>query len=241
MSNREIDIANQIGALPPDWHGAGTMSQSVLMAMAINAQKFGPIRLSAETGAGKTTVLFSNISSRHIVFALNVGGSISKVTGSNLFRTESVTFIEGPSQVTIPKADFPDKLDMVLIDGPHGYPFPDLEYYYFYPRIRQGGLLLVDDINIPSIGRMFDIIRADDMFELLEVVENTAFFRRTNAPTTDPLGDSWWLQGYNREHYENAMAREASSPRARLMSRLVPRQLKKLIPRSWKTKLLKKL
>jgi hypothetical protein len=235
-----IAIADQIGALPPDWHGAGTMSQVVLRAMAASAEAIGPIHYSAETGSGKTTLLFSHISEYHTVFALNVGGSISKAASSNLFRSGNVTFIEGPSQLTVPRAVFPGALDMVLIDGPHGYPFPDLEYYYFYPQIRQGGLLLVDDINIPTIGRMFDIIRAERMFELVKVVEYTAFFRRTEAPVIDPLSDSWWLQGYNRAHYEHVMARESSSSRARLISKLIPAPLKRLLPRQWKTRFLKK-
>ncbi len=51
-----------------------------------------------------------------------------------------------------------DPYDCVLIDGPHGYPFPDMEYYYFYPLIKPGGILIIDDIHIPSNGRMADII-----------------------------------------------------------------------------------
>ena len=35
----------------------------------------------------------------------------------------------------------------VLIDGPHGYPFPEIEYFYFYPRLKPGALLVVDDIR----------------------------------------------------------------------------------------------
>ena len=217
------------------------MSQVVLKAMAANAQNLGEVRYSAETGAGKTTLLFSHISSNHAVFTLDVGESLSKVRHSNLFRQERVTFITGPSQLTVPHAKFPHKLDMVLIDGPHGYPFPDLEYYYLYPHIREGGLLLIDDINIPTIGRMFDIVRSEDMFELVEVVEYTAFLRRTSAPSIDPLSDSWWLQGYNRAHYENAMAREGSSSRARFVARLVPAPLKRLLPQKLKTRFLRKL
>ena len=103
----------------------------------------------------------------------------------------------------MPQYRFPDKLQIALIDGPHGYPFPDLEYYYFYARIENGGLLLVDDLPIPNIARMFEIIKSDDMFDLVEVVEDQlAVFRRTGAPLIDPQSDRWWLQGYNRSHYE---------------------------------------
>src|SRR5262249_16353370 len=158
------------------------MSEAVLRAIAAQAKKLSPIHHSAETGSGKTTLLFSHLSEHHEVFAIDDGGSISRVQRSSLFNPEGVTFIQGPSQMTLPRHQFSAKLQMALIDGPHAYPFPDLEYYYFYPQMADGGLLLVDDINIPSIARMFEIIESDDMFELVEVVQNTAFFRRTNTP-----------------------------------------------------------
>ena len=80
---------------------------------------------------------------------------------------------------------------LVLLDGPHGYPFPQLEYWAVYRHIRPGGLLVVDDIHIPTIWQLFEFLREEPMFELLEVVLNTAFFRRTTAPTLNPYGDCW--------------------------------------------------
>jgi hypothetical protein len=94
----------------------------------------------------------------------------------------------------------------VLIDGPHGYPFPDLEYFYLYPTLAVGGLLLIDDLKIPSIGRMFDILKVDAMYRLLEVVDgNTGFLQRTDAPLIHPESDSWWLQGFNKPYYDQLL------------------------------------
>jgi hypothetical protein len=242
MKTEVTQVLDEIGSLPPDWHFSGTTSNVVLRAITAHAHRLGKIHHSAESGSGKTTLLFSHLSEHHQVFALDCGESISRVKSSKLFKAENVTFIEGPSQLTLPRHEFRDKLQIALIDGPHGYPFPDLEYYYFYPQICAGGLLLIDDINIPSIGRMFEIIKAEDMFELCEVVHNTAFLRRTEAPLIEPLSDSWWLQGFNRSHYEYAMA-HSRSPHSKLwsFSRLVPLPLKRLIPMTWKTRLLRKL
>ena len=235
-------ILDKISSLPSDWHGSGTMSDVVLRALAAHAESNAPIHHSAETGSGKTTLLFSHLSTNHQVFALDCGDSITRVKTSCLFNSSNVTYIEGPSQLTLPHHVFRDKLQIALIDGPHGYPFPDLEYYYFYPQIEPGGLLLIDDINIPSIERMFQIVRADDMFELVEVVEYTAFLRRTEAPLVDPLSDSWWIQGFNRSHYEYAMARSRLPARSslRLLTRLIPTSFKRLIPLHWKAHLLKR-
>jgi hypothetical protein len=143
--------------------------------------------------------------------------------------------------LTLPRHVFEEKLQVVLIDGSHGYPFPDLECYYFYPHIAVGDLLLIDGINIPSIKSVFELVRAGDMFELVELVEYTAFLRRTEAPLINPLSESWCLQGVNRPHYEYSMALAQDSPssRLRLVIRLIPPQLKRLAPQSWKRGLLK--
>ncbi len=117
-------------------------------------------------------------------------------------------FVEGPTQRTLPAFRFDMTLDCALLDGPHGYPFPDLEYYYVYPHLREGALLILDDVHIPSIHRMLDILRADAMYHFVEKVGNTAFLRRSDAPTVDSLGNEWWKQGINRRRYESSPRRE---------------------------------
>ena len=85
----------------------------------------GPIHHSAETGSGKTTLLFSHLSTNHQVFALDCGDSVTRVKTSCLFNNSNVTCIERPSQLTLPLHVFRDQI--AVIDGPHGYPFPDLD------------------------------------------------------------------------------------------------------------------
>lgn len=45
---------------------------------------------------------------------------------------------------------------------------------------------------------LFQFLRRDAMFELDEVVEQTAFFTRTGAAAFDSIGDGWQDQNYNR-------------------------------------------
>lgn len=217
------DLLGQIAGLPGDWHGAGTVSEAVLARIAAEVQKGAQSRVSLETGAGRATLLLSNMFERHYVFALDEGGSLSRVRESSAFRPENTIIVEGPTQLTLPATDLPDALDFVLIDGPHGYPFSDLEYYHLYPRMRIGGLLVIDDIHIPSIRRMHDILASDDMWKSVAIVGTTAFLRRTEAPTTDPLGDEWWKQGYNMKAYNRRerFVRFKSSAIGRLIKRVL--------------------
>jgi predicted O-methyltransferase YrrM len=177
-------------------HDAGTMSGDALRATARHAGS-RRIRRSVETGCGATTLLLSHLSEHHTVFALDIGGSIQNVRRSPLLRQGVVSFVEGPSQRTLPQHPFEEKLQLAVIDGPHAYPFPDLEYYFLYPHLEPGGLLVLDDIHIRSINNLFHFVRSDEMFRLDEVVRTTAFFTRTHAPTFDPMGDGWDQQRYN--------------------------------------------
>jgi hypothetical protein len=187
-----------ICALGNVWHGAGTVSDDALRAIFEHTPR--PLDHSAETGTGRSTVLLSNLSRRHVVFTKDDrgdGDSLDRVRSSPFFVSTTVDFVIGRTQLTVPLYKFNEALDLVLIDGPHGFPFPALEYYYLYPHIRRGGILIVDDIQIPSIRFMFNFLSRDAMWQLDKVVQNTAFFTRTDAPTFDPLGDGWWLQGFN--------------------------------------------
>ncbi|MPZ46678.1 MAG: class I SAM-dependent methyltransferase [Betaproteobacteria bacterium] len=240
MKQESLAIIDQIVSLPNDWHQAGSVNRDVLLAIVRYSEECGGFRRTAETGVGRTTLLFSHLSDDHVVFALDGEKSLSQTKCSSLLRAERVRFVEGPSQRTLPQHLFEQGLQAVLIDGPHGYPFPDIEYYYFYPHLAAGGILIIDDIDIPSIGRMLDILRADSMFEFREVVGKTAFLTRTHEPAIDPCGDSWWLQGYNRGYYEDITRspnQELSGRFLRRLSRFTPQTIKNSLSRTLKRRL----
>jgi len=203
MPHTVSSVLAEVIRIAPSLHKAGTFSTATLEAIVRHAS-MKPVQHSAETGSGASTLLFSHVSGDHTVFAIDAGtGSIRSIENSPLLRREVVTFVEGPTQLTLPVHKFAHRLQLALIDGPHGYPFPDLEYYYLYPHLDPGALLIVDDIHIPTVTNMLDFLSADEMFDLQEVVETTAFFRRTGAPTFSPTGDGWWLQRYNYRAFDS--------------------------------------
>jgi hypothetical protein len=182
-------------------HHAGAFPNNILRM--IERQLPGSVRFSAETGCGKSTVLFSNIAAHHTVFCLDDrsmgdNSSVHFYEQCPITRIERVHPVFGPTQLTLPTFYHDHAYDLVLLDGPHGWPFPELEYFFFYTRIAAGGWLIVDDCNIPTIGRMADVLTEDDMWDLVTMAGTTAIFRRTDAPTFDPTGDGWWEQKYNR-------------------------------------------
>jgi hypothetical protein len=191
-------ILDEIARLPKHWHAAGPIGNDVLRVVAQLAATMD-VRATLETGSGKSTLLFSWLSPRHTVFSLDDGnGSIARVRESPLLRADRVDWVEGPSQRTLPAHRFAEPLQIALLDGPHGFPFPILEYYHVYPHLAPGAVLIVDDIQVPAVQVLHRFLDADEMFERICIVGKTAFFRRTNAPTFDPHGDMWWTQGFNR-------------------------------------------
>ena len=227
-------ILEKLKALPQSWHDSGPLDDNVLKALADHCRAYGTVKSSVETGAGKSTLLFSQVSEHHTVFAIDVGQSLTKVRESDQLKPDVVAFVDGPTQRTVPGHSFDRPIDIVLIDGPHAYPFPDLEYYYFYPHIVTGGLLIIDDINIPSIRNMAEVIKQDAMFECIQVIGKTMFLRRTGAPTFDPLGDGWWEQSYNKGHLHRMQ-------RLQKLKRMMPDGLFALIPDSLRLRIQKYL
>ncbi|WP_292532262.1 class I SAM-dependent methyltransferase [Methylocystis sp.] len=202
-ATRDKTIAAEIGAYERDFgfaHSAGSMPLRTLLR--IERLLNGSSIVSAETGCGKSTIFLSRIADRHKVFCYDDRGqknsSVDYFLNCPATRQDHLDLVFGPTQSTLPRYTDHLPYDLVLIDGPHGFPFPDLEYYYFYPHLKTDSLLVVDDIHIPTISRLADFLSEDRMFEKVEFVGSTAIFRRTDAPVFDPLGDGWWLQDFNR-------------------------------------------
>ncbi|MCF6322313.1 MAG: class I SAM-dependent methyltransferase, partial [Rhizobiaceae bacterium] len=189
-------------------HVAGAFSTTVLRRLEeLLPEK---ITATAETGCGKSTIMFSNLSSNHTVFCIDDReddeSSINYFESCKITKNKNVKLVLGPTQKTLPKYKGFKKYDVVLIDGPHGFPFPEIEYYYFYPHIKPNGILIIDDVHIATIGRLADFIAEDEMFEFVELVSTTAVFRRTDAEAFDPTGDGWWLQDFNRRRIPDGNA-----------------------------------
>jgi hypothetical protein len=170
MTHHALTVLAEVKRIAPALHLAGTFSGAGLDALVRHASA-AVVEHSIETGSGASTLLLSHVSGDHTVFAVDGGtGSIRSIENSPLLRPDVVTFIEGPTQRTLPPYQFSHRLQLALIDGPHAYPFPDLEYYFIYPHLDPGALLIVDDIHIPTITNLFEFLNADEMFDLKEVV-----------------------------------------------------------------------
>jgi predicted O-methyltransferase YrrM len=186
-------------------HLKGTFDRRTLSFVYDLLEDMQP-HFTVESGCGASTLAFALTSKKHIAFCLDDRNgttegtsSLDYVMASKLITDNNVEFVFGPTQNTLPAAKKFQPIDVALIDGPHGYPFPELEYYYFHQHLRTGSVLIIDDLKIPSVRHMFAFLREDAMFDEMAVLsDNTAFLRRNGSPGLPPLGDRWWEHNYNR-------------------------------------------
>lgn len=186
---RDPDLIERAGRFHP-WDAMAPAALSGIL-------RRGPFRFSAETGCGGSTIVLSHVSERHVAFAIEgEDRTITELQGQSELRAGSVIFVEGETRETLPRYVFEGELDLVLLDGPHAYPMPQVEFAFLYPRIRPGGWLVLDDIQIPSVYELFRFLEKESSVVLEEVAVRTAFFRRVSVVEYGP--DGWERQGMNR-------------------------------------------
>lgn len=99
-----------------------------------------------ETGCGLSTVMFALSGARHICItpATHEIDRINEYCGQNGIALDNVVFYADASERVLPAIEF-GPLDLVLIDGRHGFPAPFIDFYYTAARLKIDGLLVIDD------------------------------------------------------------------------------------------------
>lgn len=143
-----------------------------------------PDMLTLETGCGQSTVVFSLAGTKHICIAPD-SGEIERVRQycSKLGLSENITFLMKSSDSVLPcDNSIPSALDMVFIDGAHGFPAPIIDWHYTAHKLKKGGVVSVDDFTMPSVKILYDFLCAEEEWKLIRKIHNTAFFRKVNDP-----------------------------------------------------------
>jgi hypothetical protein len=145
-----------------------------------------------ETGCGLSTIVFALKGSRHTVIAPAASEfEITKAYCSERgIPTSQITFITEPSQRALPGLDLAP-LDLVLIDGGHGFPTPFIDWFHTAGRLKLGGFLIVDDVWVWSCQILRDFLVEQPHWELIAEFEGrTTVFRKLKD------GSEWleWTQ-----------------------------------------------
>jgi predicted O-methyltransferase YrrM len=153
-----------------------------------------------ETGSGKSTFAFLLAGCEHTAIAPDPGEEekIRKYCSENKIPA-NFTFICSSSADVLPDLmKQAGQLDLVFIDGAHRYPYAEIDYHFTEKRLKVGGYMIVDDVQLPSVRNLYKFLRKEKNWVLDKMIRNTAFFKKVSG---EILINDWQNQGINRVYF----------------------------------------
>ena len=147
-----------------------------------------------ETGAGLSTLVFVIKRCYHTVIAPDQAQAdrILQWCQDNQLPTDRLEFRLESSEKALPALET-TPLDFVLIDGAHGFPLPFIDWFYAGRRLRVGGVLAVDDLQIWTGRILLEFLSTEQQWSIDHRVPFEFFAARRLAE--GPVGE-WLDQPY---------------------------------------------
>jgi hypothetical protein len=207
-------LTEQLRRTPPGLHGAGDEYWGLAWtALAWLEREIQPGMATLETGAGSSTIVFAAGGAHHVAVTPDAEEEerIREQCDRLGVDHSRVRFEIGPSHDVLPRLHVPP-LDLVLVDGAHGFPYPILDWWYSAPHLKIGGRILLDDAFMPPIGVLVDALRAQPGWQVVGAAgHRTVVVQKTSAelPGWDWEGER--LGGRMNFRYLPARERAAGS------------------------------
>lgn len=175
---------DQVAASPPVVHPDapnGAVWNTELSCYELMARHVRPGARTLETGAGMSTVLFAAWACQHVA-VVPFQNEVDAVVGycdAHCIPRDSLHFDVRPSEVALPELSSVAALDLVFIDGCHGFPMPIIDWFYGAQLLRRDGILVFDDVQLPQVRSLIDsFIGRDDRWQGVAVTGKWMAFRR---------------------------------------------------------------
>jgi len=196
---RAIEILRQKS---PKFHGgAGEQKdwKSGWDLLDFFAANIGAGMATLETGCGYSTIVLGETGAAHTTITpeqLEVD-RVTAFIAENGIDTPHLNFVVGPSSDVLPTLE-KTPLDLVYIDGAHGFPHPCVDWLHTEARLNVGGLMLVDDVRIPACRVLHDFLKGEtDVWRLERFIADTSIYRKIAA---SPNNAYWMPQRMNRSY-----------------------------------------
>jgi hypothetical protein len=194
---RAIEVLRQ--KLPKFHGGAGEEKdwKSGWELLEFFAANIGPGMATLETGCGYSTIVLGATGASHTTITPEPL-EIDRVKGfaaDNGIEIPDQKFAVGPSSDVLPTLE-KTPLDLVYIDGAHGFPHPCVDWLHTEGRVKVGGLMLVDDVRIPACRVLHDFLMGEtDVWRFEKFFADTSVFRKIAESPNNAL---WMPQRMNR-------------------------------------------
>ena len=163
-------------------NGQGQFVEMGLTEEVLNfiSQRIDASSCTLETGCGVSTVVFALAGARHICIT-PAEHEIQRIRDYCLVENISVNevaFYADSSEKVLPGLEC-EPLDLVLIDGRHGFPAPFIDFYYTAAKLKIDGLLVVDDTWLWTGEVLKKILLSEPEWQLeADFAPRTAVFRK---------------------------------------------------------------
>jgi hypothetical protein len=179
-----------------------TLSSGVPFSMGIDNdiahfiyERVGPASTTLETGSGISTLIFALKVAEHFAITPNANESmgIRQYAKANQIDVSRVRFVNEPSETALPAIETPP-LDLVLIDGKHAFPWPILDWFFTADRLKQGGILILDDTKLWAVQGLVKFLSADSRnWRRVAQSENAIAFQKLVERAHNV---AWYMQPY---------------------------------------------
>jgi hypothetical protein len=163
-------LTRDLRAAPPLLHGGGQCWGLAWGALEWLERHLAAEMSTLETGCGLSTIVFAAAGSEHEAIAVDPA-EFERVRAECQARGidhSHVRFRLGASHEALAQSES-RPLDLALIDGAHGFPYPILDWWYLAPRTKVGGIVLVDDAFLPPVAVLVDHLKASSAWEPVEI------------------------------------------------------------------------
>jgi Methyltransferase domain len=122
-----------------------------------------------ETGCGLSTLIFVLKRTQHTCICPDASllASVKAWCDQHAVSSDNLRMVADVSEHALPMME-PMPLDLVLIDGGHGFPVPFIDWHFTAGRLKVGGLMVVDDVQLWTGAVLRDFLKAEPGWELAE-------------------------------------------------------------------------
>ena len=214
-------LTQRLRESPPGIHGAGNEYWGLAWpALEWLERELREGMATVETGSGASTIVFAAAGVDHVAVTPDPDEEerVRAACRELGVSSDRVTFVVGYSHDVLPRLAG-TQLDLALLDGAHGFPYPVLDWWHLAPRLKVGARLLLDDAYMPPVAVVLDHAQSSKSWEIENAISyRTVVLRKVadELPPFDWAGER--LGGHMTFRYLPLLDRAVASTRHRVFS-----------------------
>ena len=168
-----------------------------------------PQSVTLETGMGFSTLIFAICGGYHTAIAPSQqeAKNIRDYLQSRGELKNNLSLICERSERALPRIAGME-LDVMLVDGRHGFPAPAIDFFYGASLLKIGGIMIIDDTHLSQVYELVQYMRASTDWQCVKEFNKTIAFRKiSDAEYNAEWGGQPFFLALNKDLYFIEIAR----------------------------------